>query len=108
MSSCATGSMARRPTHWPRFLPDPGGCTGFVIMLPKAEFPVDAMRKISVRPVLLALSALLAVPSAPSAAEQSQPAPESLAAVFGARPGAQSPELSPDGKNLVYIAPGAG
>lgn len=60
------------------------------------------------RTSLLALAALLALPSATGAAEQHPASAESLAAAFGARPGAQSPELSPDGKSLVYIAPGAG
>ncbi|MEO8374953.1 MAG: S9 family peptidase [Sphingomonas bacterium] len=60
------------------------------------------------RTSLLAFSVLLALPSGTGAAEQRQPTAESLAAAFGARPGVQSPELSPDGWNLVYIAPGEG
>ncbi len=41
-------------------------------------------------------------------ATAAEPTPSALAAAFGARVGASSPALSPDGKFLVYIAPGAG
>jgi len=61
-----------------------------------------------VRTSLPALAVLLALPSVTGAAEQPKTNAESLAAAFGARPGVQSPELSPDGRNLVYIAAGAG
>ncbi|MEO7690875.1 MAG: S9 family peptidase [Sphingomonas sp.] len=60
------------------------------------------------RTSLLALATLLALPSSARAAEQRPASAEALAAAFGARPGVQSAELSPDGKNLVYIAPGTG
>jgi dipeptidyl aminopeptidase/acylaminoacyl peptidase len=48
-------------------------------------------------------AAIVAVTSGALASE-----PRSLAAAFGARVGAFAPALSPDGKFLVYIAPGAG
>ncbi|MGY2733204.1 hypothetical protein [Sphingomonas sp. UYP23] len=41
-------------------------------------------------------------------AAAAEPTPSTLAAAFGARVGASSPALSPDGRFLVYIAPGAG
>ncbi|TPG56194.1 S9 family peptidase [Sphingomonas glacialis] len=41
-------------------------------------------------------------------ATAAEPTPSTLAAAFGARVGASSPALSPDGTFLVYIAPGAG
>lgn len=55
-------------------------------------------------PFIAALAAL----GTPASTGAAPPDVKTLAADFGARPNAESPSLSPDGKHLVYIAPGDG